>query len=79
MKEQPSAEKPEQIARERAQKLRPTLQAFHDIFEDRSVMGNRETADRVAEQFTQAGVEVFADFANDLKEAKARQTEESEE
>ncbi len=63
----------DEAAMERAIELIPSLRKLHDFAEDRSVMENQEIADLIANQFSKAGLEVFSDFADKLKEAKARQ------
>jgi len=68
-----NAERSEEFAMERAKEFLPSLRRFHDLFEDRSIMANKAIADYLASQFTTAGVEVFSDFVDDLKKAKARQ------
>jgi hypothetical protein len=50
----------------------PELRAFHDFFEDRSIMANQEIAKFLADQFSAEGVKVFSDFAKALEEAKRK-------
>jgi len=70
-----NTENSKRLAMEKVKDILPDLTKFHDIFEDRSIMANREIADIIASKFTTAGVEVFSDFAQSLKEAKMRQSE----
>ena len=65
-------EKLEQVAMERARRILPDLNRFHDMLEDRSMMANNEAAEFIARQFTVSVIEVFSDFVKNLEAAKKR-------